>query len=1072
MNRIILILIVLGAFIWAQNRPNYTAQVSSSRPLLAVVPPHQYVVDNGFVKEDRQFSNFFAASPGQALSILAKYRLNSAAPNTSVRALIYFYSRKDAATLIETNPAKIQVFSSSGMGSWVEKSATMSLPGNLDEARYARLAFEFSSTTAHADFIYLLAAEAVLGIQHNHISEAITYVDDTGKRLQTLQTIADDLIVSAPFYDDLGNPKGTSLPVMQESENNLDYQTAFVDYTILNDLIELNDRSTLKRAYAVQTNYPYTESELRKSPLQSVIRQGSAGESWSLHGDYYVRQLEPATNTTTMALVHKSYPKERLMVEGTRVKVKSNEFVVNKSYKDWQGLHLRSETIIEDAAGNEIDKKITASKYDENGNLLKSYPPSYFKNSNQYQRVSEYEYNDKNQLIRKIIPDHDEWTEFVYDRFGTQILSRDPLAKSGARAYRDDNGNDFVTGWFGSFTDVQGRPLVAGELSLGTVIASDDFEDGDLGSGDIHWSGHGSVTTSTTRKRSGSESIKLHYTGSGNNYAYSLRTNGNSYLPVVAGNDYSFLVWYYLESDDKAAQSNFHNRSLSVTNKIESSARGCWNLLANTLSVPNGTTSAHVTIYGTEPNQAVGIVYYDDAMIIKHHKNRDDWQAYFERSSWRGFIDPLTTDDVKNGNGKILNFVATDTDFLVNAIYFYDDYEFGESGGSVTPPSDLNHPFNRLTRSIAFLDIPDPESGWLVHTYGNRQVETYFYDFYGFMREKHVELYLDGNLLYKRIYTYNYDTYSGAILDQQMRDPGNSEHDFYTWFEYDAAGRLSKVYNNNDASKPAQPDIHNRQYDQFGNITEATLNGTITATYEYDFTGRLTRIFYVEGGDTVFSETLHYENNPSSTYRRFDGNISRTTFAYNGDDSQFDQDYYYNYSYDRWGQLSAAYYSINDRHNTSYQYDDDGNITRLERGDGDDYAYDLFTYSYYQEDGVYKNNRLKRIYDAYSDNGVRRNSADMTYDANGNLLKDDSKNIQHIVYNSLNLPVLIYFTDGEYIEYWYDAAGNRIMKRAADQPGNFYILDGGATRAIHEFDGALGRIISWPLIGANGKIVP
>ncbi|MET3878875.1 hypothetical protein [Chitinophaga sp. OAE865] len=59
-------------------------------------------------------------------------------------------------------------------------------------------------------------------------------------------------------------------------------------------------------------------------------------------------------------------------------------------------------------------------------------------------------------------------------------------------------------------------------------------------------------------------------------------------------------------------------------------------------------------------------------------------------------------------------------------------------------------------------------------------------------------------------------------------------------------------------------------------------------------------------------------------------------------------------------------------------------------------------------------------------------TADYTYDANGNLTKDSNKNITAITYNHLNLPESITITGKGVIKYQYDASGSKLRKIVTD----------------------------------------
>ncbi len=56
---------------------------------------------------------------------------------------------------------------------------------------------------------------------------------------------------------------------------------------------------------------------------------------------------------------------------------------------------------------------------------------------------------------------------------------------------------------------------------------------------------------------------------------------------------------------------------------------------------------------------------------------------------------------------------------------------------------------------------------------------------------------------------------------------------------------------------------------------------------------------------------------------------------------------------------------------------------------------------------------------------TRGTTQDYFYDGNGNLIKDNNKNISSITYNYLNLPSVITVTSKGTITYTYDAAGNK-----------------------------------------------
>src|SRR5690606_30468967 len=70
--------------------------------------------------------------------------------------------------------------------------------------------------------------------------------------------------------------------------------------------------------------------------------------------------------------------------------------------------------------------------------------------------------------------------------------------------------------------------------------------------------------------------------------------------------------------------------------------------------------------------------------------------------------------------------------------------------------------------------------------------------------------------------------------------------------------------------------------------------------------------------------------------------------------------------------------------------------------------------------------------------GTNIQSLDHEYDDNGNMKKDYNKGIDKITYNHLNLPVLIEFESGSYINYTYDATGVKLDKKVIVPNGIVY----------------------------------
>jgi RHS repeat-associated protein len=213
-------------------------------------------------------------------------------------------------------------------------------------------------------------------------------------------------------------------------------------------------------------------------------------------------------------------------------------------------------------------------------------------------------------------------------------------------------------------------------------------------------------------------------------------------------------------------------------------------------------------------------------------------------------------------------------------------------------------------------------------------------------------------------------------------------------------------------------------------------------------------------GDTkldLFQEELHYDdgfmNGNLSTGIQKNGNIASILYQTYGTERQiygFEYDEFDRLRYAKYGSYNdAATLTNNSRYNENAAYDKRGNITYLNRNGLSSYCtlteittpskviltgvytpIDALTYTY---GDATQPNRLTAVADASSANFGFKIKAGATggytYDANGNLTKDPYKGITSITYNHLNLPVRVTFDTNNYIEWTYDAAGNKVSKQ-------------------------------------------
>jgi RHS repeat-associated protein len=317
------------------------------------------------------------------------------------------------------------------------------------------------------------------------------------------------------------------------------------------------------------------------------------------------------------------------------------------------------------------------------------------------------------------------------------------------------------------------------------------------------------------------------------------------------------------------------------------------------------------------------------------------------------------------------------------------------------------------------------------------------------------------------IYTYSYNSHLATTDIEKMKldfvGKPVKTHQIHTYtndqlpsietlndFTYDHAGRLlTQTKRINSSSKEL---IVNNTYDELGLLKSKKVGGDVatsienslglqTVDYEYNVRGWLKSINSDTNNDNdLFNFELEY-NNPNSGTPLYNGNISQTSWNTLNVDQSVKT---YTYSYDALnritsGILSSSNSNHTDKHNLKLvEYDKNGNISKLRRngyrsdGNFDQYL-DHMTY-------YYSGNKLTGIleeghhYEGFADR-THTSTSDYTYDINGNMTKDNNKQIIDIEYNHLNLPTKVKFSSigVKEIRYTYDANGKKIKKRVIDE---------------------------------------
>jgi RHS repeat-associated protein len=281
------------------------------------------------------------------------------------------------------------------------------------------------------------------------------------------------------------------------------------------------------------------------------------------------------------------------------------------------------------------------------------------------------------------------------------------------------------------------------------------------------------------------------------------------------------------------------------------------------------------------------------------------------------------------------------------------------------------------------------------------------------------------------------------------------QHTVLTKITYDAGFRVKSVYKNIDSAAFDQL-IDSVQYNERGQLRAKYLGNSLdSVVYDYNVRNWVTGINkkYIAGtANNYFGMELAYDNVASVTGTTsfnnpiFNGNVSGTVWKSAGDGV----DRKYDFTYDNVNRLTGAAFTQNTAGNiwdngymdfsvSGLTYDANGNILHMNQngfklaGSG---AIDNLSYSYQNT-----SNKLSQVADAANDSlsklgdfhyGGNKQSFDYSYDGNGNLIQDNNKAIDKMVYNYLGLPQLVHMYGKGNITFTYDAAGTKIKKVTTD----------------------------------------
>jgi RHS repeat-associated protein len=376
--------------------------------------------------------------------------------------------------------------------------------------------------------------------------------------------------------------------------------------------------------------------------------------------------------------------------------------------------------------------------------------------------------------------------------------------------------------------------------------------------------------------------------------------------------------------------------------------------------------------------------------------------------------------------GYIPNIVLQNVALL--SVNYYDNYDFISFQTSINPEklnyipyAQIDQPGNSkgLLTGTRLYQLDNSKKYTISATYydqHDRIIQTHTSNRFGGFDDEYIEYSFIRKPMCKKL-VHSFD--------------GKTTLEEFFSYSYDKMLRLVGV----EHSVNGDLKYYEYKYDKVGRLISKTISETPEQiSYNYNVRDWLTQIV-----GTKFNQTLTYESSVNGVVpdkALYNGNISAMKWRAGDETTERG----YRFAYDGLNRLTAAAYgegasltaNLGRFNETVTAYDKAGNILSLQRQGKLDSGYGMMDNLAY----TYTGNRLIRVSDAVTTPITypgafhfvdRANVAnEYTYDANGNLTKDLNKNIASITYNSLNLPSVVAFADGNTVSYGYDAAGSKL----------------------------------------------
>ena len=911
------------------------------------------------------------------------------------------------------------------------------------------------------------------------ITRSIDYFDGLGRPIQTIQReFSPNLedFIQPIVYDEYGRQQRTYLPYAGGGG------AGFYRGEFENELYDFYEKS-LRVAH---TDYPFAEKEFDNSPLNRVLKQGSAGYSWQL--DKYPVEAIYRSNTTSDNVKILVKDNGTCKFEGDYYAEATLHVLesidengdISREFKDKLGQVIMKESIL----GTENIR--TYYVYDNLDILAFVISPEGSKIVDSWTIIASlstdeinswvfvYIYDERQRLIKKKIPGQDSIL-MVYDKLDRIVLTQDGNQ-------RDNNRWSFIK------YDILSRPIMTGIFYPTSTLTRQDLQDYI------------------------NENVD-------NNYLYFYETPAYSDPNSIHG--YTDQAYPFAAKCEVLTVTYYDSYEFDVNSTFSYISDPEFAINEPAMSNTGRVTGTKTGIPGTGSFLFL-VSYYDKynrLIQLQSENHLDSTDIINNRYNFIG--DLLFTKQTHN-----VKLNGQDEQHLVRQWY---EYDHGRRLMKVTHQVDQNEPvtltenkYNELGQLIEknlhteargetpwqSVDYKYNVRGWLTNINQsnlgndnlfirmdelppNKKVTSMIIDTITLLLTEIVPGGGAENILTKEIQDVKWlvleDLNDPLITEQINANEQDLEERPYSSFDPAVYAALLSIegqmllFDFNSLEIDEGKDIEFIQ-DTIGSqvlvqmqamgITDELVHEAIIEMINDFVIQRVGIVYFNEDANDLFGMDLCYQEGFGGLggNAQYNGNISGIRWQVS---SQATENFIrgYGFDYDDLDRITQGNFGRHQEIGWSDEqekfsvdnitYDANGNILTLEREGLRDFnngvevygMMDDLIYSYQATNG----NRLSAVNDNEPDfpvndqefeDGTSKGYDEYQYDANGNMTYDENKGIS-VQYNMLNLPEAITFPNGDMIAYLYDAIGLKLQKVAhtpssvetTDYLGNFVYVD-------------------------------